>query len=81
MECCLLILSKLSLIHPLVLRCTAIQNTLLLGKFNMTPKLPIHKMENIGKAFEWMEKVYYCFAQFDSTSNVENRNPIPADRR
>lgn len=27
-----------------------------LGKFNMTPKLPIHKMENIGKAFEWLEK-------------------------
>lgn len=27
-----------------------------LGKFNMTPKLSIHKMENIGKAFEWLEK-------------------------
>jgi len=27
-----------------------------LGKFNMTPKMAIHKMENIGKAFEWLEK-------------------------
>lgn len=27
-----------------------------IGKFNMTPKLSIHKMENIGKAFEWLEK-------------------------
>jgi len=27
-----------------------------LGKFNMTPKLSIHKMENIAKAFEWLEK-------------------------